>query len=548
MIPDKKIIAVMPAYHAMKTLRETVEAIPDGWVDETILVDDASSDHTADIARELGITTIVHQKNTGYGGNQKTCYREALARGADIAVMIHPDFQYNPRYVPDMIRPIAEGGADAVFGSRMLVPGGALRGGMPYWKFVANKALTLFENFVLGLRLSEYHSGFRAYSREVLSSLPLEKNADGFVFDSEIIVQLAFAGFRIKEIPIETRYFKDASMIGFWKSVGYGLGIVRLMMAAVAARAGLTKDSRFSGLRYRCPVCLGRNLILWLAASAETDNTAVRNYRITEDAIGIHFDIFRCRSCGSAIQPLPNDASTDSLYAEQPCDRRYLAEEVGRRRAFRRVLRRLESFLRPSRLIDLGCGPGLFLSEAKNRGWDVSGVEASTASAAYARSHFGILVLEGRLPDVLSEVPDASIDVVTAFDLLEHVSDPNEIFREVRRVLKSGGLFLFTTPRFGSLVQRILGRRWYAILPTHLVYFSNFGVSRTAARHGFTIVFRRSFRRYFSLSYLWIRLSWMFKRIVAVTGGDVDKKISGFAIPVQLFDEHEVYLCKSAAD
>lgn len=227
---DKKVVAVLPAYNAAKTLEQTVNDIPREWVDEIILVDDASKDETVAIARKIGLKTFVHPKNRGYGGNQKTCYREALAIGADIAVMVHPDFQYDPKMIPNLLQPLLKGEADAVFGSRMISLKNALAGGMPYWKFMANIFLTAIENLILGFNLSEYHSGFRAYSREVLSRLPLEENSDDFVFDTEIIVQMRKAGFfRIKEIPITTRYFPEASMIGFFRSSFYGLGILRAM-------------------------------------------------------------------------------------------------------------------------------------------------------------------------------------------------------------------------------------------------------------------------------------------------------------------------------
>ncbi|MCI0330109.1 MAG: glycosyltransferase family 2 protein [candidate division Zixibacteria bacterium] len=227
---SKKVTAVLPAYNAEKTLGRTVADIPREWVDEIILVDDASRDGTVDLALKLGLTVVRHEKNRGYGGNQKTCYTEALKREADVVVMVHPDYQYDPTYIPGLIAPILEGKSDAVFGSRMFARRGALEGGMPYWKFFANIFLTTIANGVLGYQLSEYHSGFRAYSRQLLLSLPLELNSDNFVFDSEIIVQCVAGGYRIGEVPIPTRYFKEASSIGFWKSVQYGLNILWVLM------------------------------------------------------------------------------------------------------------------------------------------------------------------------------------------------------------------------------------------------------------------------------------------------------------------------------
>lgn len=245
MINGKKIIAVLPAYNAAKTLKMTFDAIPRDIVDDIVLVDDASRDNTVEVARSLGITTFVHPKNRGYGGNQKTCYQEALKLGGEIMVMVHPDFQYDPKFIPELVRPIAEGGVDAVFGSRMLVRSNALKGGMPYWKFIANILLTKLENLVLGMNLTEYHSGFRAYSKKVLATLPLELNSDDFVFDTEIIVQMKISGFRIKEIPISTRYFPEASMIGLWRSTQYGIGILNVLRKYIFYKLWLANYDQF---------------------------------------------------------------------------------------------------------------------------------------------------------------------------------------------------------------------------------------------------------------------------------------------------------------
>jgi glycosyltransferase involved in cell wall biosynthesis len=224
--PEFRVVVVLPAYNAARTLRQTFYDIPKRWIDEVILIDDASADGTASLARELGIDVIEHIKNVGYGGNQKTCYQEALDRDADIIIMVHPDHQYDPRLVPDMLLPIIRGDADAVFGSRMMIPKAALSGGMPLWKYIPNKWLTLIGNLFLGTNLTEFHSGFRAYNKMLLQKIPYNLNSDGFVFDTEIIIQLVAYGFRIVEVPISTRYFKEASQIGFFSSVKYGLQIL----------------------------------------------------------------------------------------------------------------------------------------------------------------------------------------------------------------------------------------------------------------------------------------------------------------------------------
>jgi glycosyltransferase involved in cell wall biosynthesis len=226
MLNGKKIIVVMPAYNAEKTLEKTYHEIPFEIVDEVILVDDASRDRTSEIARKLGIHTIVHTENLGYGGNQKSCYRAALELGADIVIMVHPDYQYTPKLIPAMASMIAYGEFDAVLASRILGTG-ARKGGMPLYKYIANRFLTLFENLLLGHKLSEYHTGYRAFSREILERLPLEHNSNDFVFDNQMLAQTVWFGYHIGELTCPTKYFKDASSINFSRSVTYGLGVLK---------------------------------------------------------------------------------------------------------------------------------------------------------------------------------------------------------------------------------------------------------------------------------------------------------------------------------
>ena len=225
MVQGKKVIVVLPAYKAEKTLERTVKAVPPGVVDEFILVDDSSPDATVAEAKRLGLTTIVHEKNLGYGGNQKTCYTAALERGAEIVIMLHPDYQYDPRLVPVMANMVASDIYDVVMASRILGRG-ALAGGMPKYKYVANRFLTAFENILLGLKLSEYHTGYRAFNRRSLQSVDWKKNSDDFVFDNQIIAQLRAKDVRFGEISCPTKYFEEASSINFRRSVKYGLGVL----------------------------------------------------------------------------------------------------------------------------------------------------------------------------------------------------------------------------------------------------------------------------------------------------------------------------------
>jgi glycosyltransferase involved in cell wall biosynthesis len=243
-LDGKKITVVMPAYNAAATLERTLQGIDRALVDDVLLVDDASRDHTVNVARHLGLRSIVHERNRGYGANQKTCYREALRTGADVVVMLHPDYQYTPRLIPAMASMVAVGEFDVVLGSRIL-SGGALKGGMPAYKYVANRFLTAVENLVTGAKLSEYHTGYRAFSRDVLESLPLDRNSDDFVFDAEMLAQCIFFGYRVGEISCPTRYEADSSSIGFRRSVTYGIGVLGVTARFALARTGVAKAGIF---------------------------------------------------------------------------------------------------------------------------------------------------------------------------------------------------------------------------------------------------------------------------------------------------------------
>jgi glycosyltransferase involved in cell wall biosynthesis len=243
MINGKKIAVVMPAYNAEKTLEKTVSELP-AEVDIKILVDDSSKDGTAALSERLGLLTFVHDANYGYGRNQQTCYREALAAGADIVVMVHPDYQYTPLLTTAMASMVSTGVYDMVLASRIL-GGGALRGGMPIYKYISNRCLTAFQNLFLGVKLSEYHTGYRAFSRKLLETLPLLENSDDFVFDNQMIAQAVMFGFSIGEISCPTKYFDDASSINFKRSVEYGLGVLTTTLSFAAHKLGLMRLPRF---------------------------------------------------------------------------------------------------------------------------------------------------------------------------------------------------------------------------------------------------------------------------------------------------------------
>jgi glycosyltransferase involved in cell wall biosynthesis len=245
MLVGKKVLVVMPAYNAARTLERTFQDIPFDVVDEVLLVDDASRDETLEVARRLGIRCFLHERNLGYGRNQKTCYTEALKTGADIVVMVHPDYQYSPKIIPALAGLVASGEYQAAIGSRIL-GGTARRGGMPVYKYLANRCLTLIQNLLLGAKLSEYHTGFRAFSRQVLESLPLWENSDDFVFDNEMLAQVIYFGFAIGEVSCPTRYFPEASSINFMRSVKYGLGVLATSVKFVLTKRGWVQSRIFS--------------------------------------------------------------------------------------------------------------------------------------------------------------------------------------------------------------------------------------------------------------------------------------------------------------
>jgi len=250
MIRKKKIVVVMPAYNAAKTLKATYDEIPMDIVDEIILVDDASKDETSKLAKKLGIKTIVHPRNRGYGGNQKTCYKAALASKADIVIMLHPDYQYTPKLLAPIAYLLASGLYDVVLASRIL-GGQALKGGMPLYKYISNRFLTLTQNILMGAKLSEYHTGYRGFTRKVLESLPLEVNSDDFVFDNQMLSQIHYAGFNIGEVTCPAKYFAEASSINFIRSSTYGLGCLWTAFMFRLNKMGWVKTSLFSSVKFR---------------------------------------------------------------------------------------------------------------------------------------------------------------------------------------------------------------------------------------------------------------------------------------------------------
>jgi glycosyltransferase involved in cell wall biosynthesis len=252
-MPEKrrpKVVVIMPAYNAAKTLKMTYMELPRDVVDVVLLVDDGSSDETVEIARQLNLELFIHNRNYGYGGNQKTCYAEALRADAEIVVMVHPDYQYDPTFLPSIIKPIENGKADVVLGSRLMSVS-PTKQGMPWWKYLGNRFLTRVENLAFGLRLSEYHTGYRAFSKQVLETINYQMNSDKFIFDQEVIAQIVEAQFKIAEVSVPTRYFPEASSASFVDSSRYGLGILWLVFRYLLHRQGLLPQKKFQSLRRR---------------------------------------------------------------------------------------------------------------------------------------------------------------------------------------------------------------------------------------------------------------------------------------------------------
>jgi len=543
--PNKKITIILPAYKAEKTLAQTIAAIPKDCIDEMILVDDASPDRTVEVAQALGIDVVIrHPKNRGYGGNQKTCYQTALARGADIVVMVHPDYQYDPVFIPQFCEPLVRDEADAVFGSRMLIPKNALKGGMPYWKFLANIVLTFIENAVLGLRLSEYHSGFRAYSRKTLMTVPFMLCPDDFVFDSEIIVQMRTANLKIQEIPISTRYFPEASSISFRRSCQYGFAILKVLAQYVLFRFNLfsyEKFISFTAIFSSCPVCQSQAPQMDYGPQKGIHKSE-KSYTITERSQGLTQTLFYCQNCDLVFTTDRTDPSAvQTLYEEQGLDHAYLAGEVGRRKTARVLLQRLLLLLpKKGVLVDVGSGYGFFLDEAKKAGWQTHGIELGTASATYARG-YGLAITQASW-HALSTYPDASIDAITALDILEHLDDPDGFLKLAAAKLKPDGCLLITAPNRSSFFAKLTGKRWHAYLPSHLSYFSTRAMQLILERHGLSIAVSRSYGRYFSLEYVLTRACeyGISERIVKIVGPLVRPLI----VPINLGDEFELYIQK----
>jgi len=506
-----KTVIALPAYHAEQTLERTISAIPDGVADQLILVDDASRDATADIARRLGLQVHVHPLNRGYGGNQKTCYTLALASDADLIVLLHPDYQYEPKAVPLLIAPILAGDADMTFGSRFAGMGDPLSGGMPLYRYMGNRLTTVAQNVLLGTRFTDMHSGMRAYTRNCLLSMPFLRYSEGFDFDAEFLVDAVTSGQRVVEVPIPTRYSRESSSISIERSLNY---IAR--GTTYAARRGLSRGHR--GRRYiagwersrppsvgdpgrgGCMACGEPGLRLRYPASTSSAATH-HDFTCTTSNLGAHDEILECPRCGlMSSRPTMTEGEVLDHYraSEDPA---YFDEENARQRSFEWVLEQIAAYtVGGRRLLEIGSHAGLFLHVAEQSGWAATGIEPSEWAVAAGRARYNVDLREGTLESLRFDSSD--FDTCVMLDVLEHLVDPLAALRHLRSGLGDQGLLAFTTVNARSPFALMVGSRWPALSRAHLHYFTPTAITTLLRRSGFRIVQWTPVAKQFRLSYV----------------------------------------------
>jgi 2-polyprenyl-3-methyl-5-hydroxy-6-metoxy-1,4-benzoquinol methylase len=479
-----RVVITLPAYRAEHTLAKTVADIPPGIADEVILVDDASPDHTVEVAEALGIRVFVHAENRGYGGNQKTCYQQALADGADVIVLLHPDYQYDPKAVPLLIAPILAGQADMTFGSRFAGQGDPRAGGMPLYRYVGNRVTTTVENAMLGSRFTDLHSGLRAYTRDCLLSLPFLRYTDDFSFDSQMLADAATGGQRVVEVPIPTRYSRESSSIDVPRSLRYVAESLRYVSARSAQRGRRGRRNPVAWRHARpgptlggsrwverpCALCGATEQVLVYPASA-SGAPLPGEFSCTSGALALYDDIVQCTACGmvSSVPVIDTEGIRESY--EAVVDDDYLAEEAGRRELFAWVLGSQAGYAVPGRrLLELGSNVGLFLDVARSAGWDAVGYEPSRWAVETGRQRFGVDLREGVLEDV--DEPPGSFDAVVMLDVLEHLVDPLAAVRRLGALVGPDGLVTLSTVNISSIHARLRKERWPWLIRPHLHYFS----------------------------------------------------------------------------
>ena len=510
-----KVVLTMPAYHAGKTLQQTVADLPGDLAQHVIVVDDASTDDTVEVAQSLGLTVVTHETNRGYGGNQKTCYSTALAEGADVVVMLHPDYQYDPRAVPLLISPILSGDADMTFGSRFAGMSDPRAGGMPWFRFYGNRVTTAVQNTLLGTRFSELHSGMRAYTRECLQSLPFHRYSDEFDFDAQLICDAITGGQRVVEVPIPTRYTRESSSIAIGPSLRY---VAKSVTAAAKVSVKRGRTGRRSPLmrggqaprrlpavgpvEAECPTCgQQRHALVYPSTVDAAEPVVPDEFTCTSDRVNHHDDIVQCTRCG-VVRSLPDLTTGDiaELYSETE-DEVYLDQEDARRELFAWAVKKMNGFAVPERrLLEFGSHLGLFLDTARQGGWMARGVEPSAWAVRTGRKRFGVAIEQGRIEDV--ETPVDPYGAVVMFDVLEHVLNPIAALQTARRCVDDDGIVVVSTVNIDSIHGRLRRGRWPWFIRPHLWYYTpetlieHLHAADLEAVEWFTVP------RWFSLSYV----------------------------------------------
>lgn len=509
-----KTIITMPAYRAEDTLAKTVADIPPGVADELILVDDASPDNTVQVARDLGIRVYVHAENRGYGGNQKTCYAHALRDGADIVVLLHPDYQYDPKAVPLLIAPILAGHADMTFGSRFAAAGDPLAGGMPLYRYVGNRLTTTIENLLLGSRFTEMHSGLRAYTRRCLLTLPFLRYSDDFVFDSHLLVDAITSGQRIVEVPILTRYTKQSSSISVLRSLEYVSRSISHAARRAAARgrrgdrwpvsyrrprrAPLIKQG--PAMHHPCVLCGGNHHVLLYPTNITGDIDA-SEFACTSEALAHHDDIVQCRRCGMvSSHPMLSSEEITQNYI-RAVDEPYLDEEAPRRELFQWVVDAMAGHpVRGNRLLEIGSHVGLFLDVARNAGWEARGIEPSKWAVDMGQERFGVDLRQGTVEEL--DEPSDGADAIVLLDVLEHLVDPLDTLRRLWPLLDNEGVLVLSTVNMSSLHARLRRDQWPWFILPHLHYFTPETLQALLHLAGYRMIEWSIVPRWFHLSYL----------------------------------------------
>jgi len=512
---QRKVVVTMPAYHASRTIGRTLADLPAELSRHVILVDDASTDNTVEVAESLGITVVTHDENRGYGGNQKTCYETALREGADIVVMLHPDYQYDPKAVPLLIAPLLTGDADMTFGSRFAGMSDPRAGGMPWFRYYGNRVTTTVQNLLLGTRFSEMHSGMRAYSRRCLEAMPFLSYSDDFDFDAQFLCDAITNGQRVVEVPIPTRYTRESSSIAIGPSLRY---CARSVIEAGQAAATHGRLGRRSALAKRgnqprrlpargpvdamCVTCgPSRHALVYPATVDPAEEIEASEFTCTSDKVNHHDDIVQCTTCG-IVRSIPDLTSGDisELYSDT-ADEVYLDQESARRELFDWAVDKLNGYSVPEkRMIEFGSHLGLFLDCARQGGWMARGIEPSAWAVKTGRKRFGVALEQGLIENV--ETPRDPYGAVAMFDMLEHVVDPLEALAAARRCLHDDGVLLLSTINVDSIHGRIRKERWPWFIRPHLWYYTPETLFAHLDVAGFEVVEWATVPRWFSLSYV----------------------------------------------